>query len=271
MTDYYAYWGLKQPPFTLTPDPAKLFLSKQHSECLLRLKYAVTSNKGGALLISQNAGDGKTSVLNLLTAELAREYPDIYKTAFVSHPTLTPRQMIAEIARQTGCDIRRRDKMRTLNDFRDYLSELAKQNMRALVIVDEGQMLARRPDVLDELRILLNFCVEDRFLLSFVLSGQLPLEKAVRSMPEFWQRLPVRFFLASHPGRTFTGRVERVAPAAELIDDKNVVMVRVRPDRIDVPLKPNIEARAKIACGQHVLGYVWFREVIHFFQTRVLF
>ena len=85
------------------------------------------------------------------------------------------------------------------------------------------------------------------------------------------ETLAVRFFLASHPGRTFTGRVERVAPAAELIDDKNVVMVRVRPDRIDVPLKPNIEARAKIACGQHVLGYVWFREVIHFFQTRVLF
>ena len=64
-----------------------------------------------------------------------------------------------------------------------------------LVIVDEGQMLSHRPDLLQELRILLNFCVSDSFLVSFVLSGQRPLETAVRQMPEFWQRLPVRFFL----------------------------------------------------------------------------
>ena len=193
--DYYAYWGLNGPPFTLTPDPTKLYMSPRHTECLLRLKYAVTTNKGGALLVSQNAGDGKTSVLKKLVAELEIEHPNQYRVAFVSHPTLTPRQMIQEIARQTGCDIHRRDKMRTLNEFRDFLTELNLKDQRALVIVDEGQMLARRPDVLDELRTLLNFCVGDRFLLSFILSGQRPLEGAIRSMPEFWQRLPVRFFL----------------------------------------------------------------------------
>jgi len=195
--DYYAYWGLKSPPFALTPDPTKLFLGRRHSECLLRLKYAVTTNKGGALLVSENAGDGKTSVLKLLTSELDQENPGVYHTAFVSHPTLTPRQMITEIARQTGCDIRRRDKMRTLNEFRDYLEELAAKGHRALVIVDEGQMLARRPDVLDELRTLLNFCAGEKFLLSFILSGQRPLEAAIRNMPEFWQRLPVRYFLSN--------------------------------------------------------------------------
>jgi len=195
--DYYAYWGLNGPPFTLTPDPSKLYMSRRHTECLLRLKYAVTTNKGGALLVSQNAGDGKTSVLKKLVEELEAEYPEQYRVAFVSHPTLTPRQMIQEIARQTGCEIRRRDKMRTLNEFQEYLLELGRRGKRALVIVDEGQMLVRRPDVLDELRTLLNFCVGDRFLLSFILSGQRPLERAIRSMPEFWQRLPVRFFLGN--------------------------------------------------------------------------
>jgi len=193
--DYYGYWGLERPPFTLTPDPSKLYMSRRHTECLLRLKYAVNTNKGGALLISQNAGDGKTSVLKRLVSDLESERPGEYRVAFVSHPTLTPRQMIQEISRQTGCEIKRRDKMRTVNDFRDYLTFLYENNQRALVIVDEGQMLARRPDVLDELRTLLNFCVGDRFLLSFILSGQRPLEGAIRAMPEFWQRLPVRFFL----------------------------------------------------------------------------
>jgi len=195
--DYYSYWGLKEPPFSMTPDPKRLYMSKQHSECLLRLKYAVTSNKGGSLLISENAGDGKTSVLKLLMAQLEAENPGRYRTAFISHPTLTPRQMISQIALQTGCQILCRDKMKTLNEFRGYLETIAAAGQSAVVVVDEGQMLARRPDVLDELRILLNFCVEDRFLLSFILSGQRPLEKAVRVMPEFWQRLPVRFFLGN--------------------------------------------------------------------------
>ncbi len=56
-------------------------------------------------------------------------------------------------------------------------------------------MLKDRPDILGELRILLNFCVSDAFLLTFVFSGQKPLDGVLREMPEFWQRLPVRFFL----------------------------------------------------------------------------
>jgi hypothetical protein len=56
-------------------------------------------------------------------------------------------------------------------------------------------MLEHRPDILQELRILLNFCSGDSFLLSFILSGQAALERMIRSMPEFWQRMSVRFFL----------------------------------------------------------------------------
>ena len=54
--DYLNYWGMTKPPFSLTPDPEMLYLSSQHSECLMRLKYAVFSHKGGALLVSDEAG-----------------------------------------------------------------------------------------------------------------------------------------------------------------------------------------------------------------------
>ena len=64
--DYIDYWALTRPPFALAPCPENLFLSKQHRECLLRLKFAVLAGKGGALLISENAGDGKTTVLRRL-------------------------------------------------------------------------------------------------------------------------------------------------------------------------------------------------------------
>jgi type II secretory pathway predicted ATPase ExeA len=195
LAEYLSYWGVRKAPFSLSPDPEMLYLGPHHSEALLRLKYGVLSEKGGVLLISENAGDGKTSLLRRLVAELEPEHPSGLRTAFVDHPTLTVNQMIAEIARQLGVSRVRKEKVDNLNALRVTLSELHRAGARALVIVDEGQMLAHRPDLLQELRILLNFCVSDSFLVSFVLAGQRPLEAAVRQMPEFWQRLPVRFFL----------------------------------------------------------------------------
>ena len=196
LLDYHKYWGLTSAPFSLTPDPNHLYMSKQHRECLLRLKYGIMANKGGALLISENAGDGKTSVLRKLVADLTAEGPDV-KVAFIDHPTLTPCQMIQEMARQLGVEKPSRSKVSALNQLREYLTDRHNAGGSSVVIVDEGQMLAHRPDILQELRILLNFCLSDSFLLSFILSGQRPLEGVMRAMPEFWQRLPVRFFLGN--------------------------------------------------------------------------
>lgn len=196
MTDeYLTYWGLQRIPFSLAPDPEMLYLSNQHRECLMRLKYAIQSNKGGALLVSDHAGDGKTSVLARLCQEMEAEYGQKMKIVFIDHPTLTPTQMIGEIARQLGAPKKYRDKVRSLNQLRDQLQSLHQTGHKSIVIVDEGHMLSHRLDLLQELRILLNFCVADTFLLTFIFSGQKPLEGLVRNMPEFWQRLPVRFFL----------------------------------------------------------------------------
>ncbi|UCE19159.1 MAG: AAA family ATPase [Gemmatimonadota bacterium] len=192
---YLTYWGLDKIPFSLTPDPEMLYLSSQHRECLLRLKYAIQSNKGGALLVSDHAGDGKTSVLSRLCQDMETEYGEKIKLVFIDHPTLTPTQLISELARQLGSLQKIRDKVDALNQLREQLQSYHDAGFKTVVIVDEGQMLSHRLDLLQELRILLNFCVAEAFLLTFIFSGQKPLEGIVRSMPEFWQRLPVRFFL----------------------------------------------------------------------------
>lgn len=192
--EYLRYWGLSTSPFSLTPDPEMLFLSTQHKECLLRLKYAVVSNKGGALLVSENAGDGKTTVLARLVHDLRKEYDNKLRAVFIDHPTLTPNQMIVEIARQLGVT-GHQEKVTILNELRELLKKLHGDGYKTLVMIDEGQMLSHRPDLLQELRILLNFYISDSFLLTCIFSGQKPLEGALMGMPEFWQRLPVRFFL----------------------------------------------------------------------------
>lgn len=201
LAEYLSYWGFQRSPFSLSPDPDMLYPSAQHQEALLRLKYGVMSNKGGVLLVSENAGDGKTSILRRLVTDLEAEYEGRIRIAFIDHPTLTVNQMVAEIARQLGVARVRKEKIDNLNALRVKLQAFHEAGTRCAVIVDEGQMLAHKPDILQELRILLNFCVSDAFLLSFVLSGQKPLEEAVKRMPEFWQRLPVRFFLKNLDAR----------------------------------------------------------------------
>jgi len=186
---------MSKPPFSLTPDPEMLYLSGQHSECLMRLKYAIFSHKGGALLVSDTAGNGKTSVLARLKNDLNDYYSGRVKVVFIDHPTLTPIEIIGEIAHQLGAELNTTEKIRALNHLRDRLFSLYNENIKVVVIVDEGQMLKDRADLLGELRILLNFCVADAFLLTFIFSGQKPLDTILREMPEFWQRLPVRFFL----------------------------------------------------------------------------
>ncbi len=194
---YLEYWSLNTPPFSLTPDPEMLYLSNQHRECLMRLKFAILSNKGGALVVSDDAGAGKTSVLNKLSSELRSDETEEYRVIFIDHPTMTASQMIREIARQTGVEKPSRDKITNLNKIKEKLTAMRADGGRCVLIIDEGQMLAGRPDILQELRILLNLCVPEAFLLTFIFSGQKPLEKAIRKMPEFWQRLPVRFFLGN--------------------------------------------------------------------------
>jgi len=199
---YLEYWGLTEAPFSLAPNPGMFYLSDQHRECLMRLKFAIHSGKGGALLISENAGNGKTTTLNLLMRELSADTGK-YRIAYLDYPTMTPEQMIGEVSRQIGVGEVSGDKVKDMNALRDILRSNHIRGLKNLVIVDEGQMMADRPELLQEFRILLNCCSSGEFLLSFILSGQAPLEPAVRAMPEFWQRLPVRFFLKDlHPADT---------------------------------------------------------------------
>lgn len=193
---YLRYWNLDRYPFALAPDPSMIYMSKQHQECLVRLKFAVVSGKGGSLLISENAGDGKTTLLNKFMQTIEEDVGTDVRIAFLDHPTLSVNEMLGEIARQFGvADFNVNDKISILNNMRQRLIELNNSDVKCIVVIDEGQMLAHNPEMLQELRILMNLVQHGRFLLSFILSGQKPLEPAIRNMPEFWQRLPVRFFL----------------------------------------------------------------------------
>jgi len=191
---YIEYWGLKRHPFLLAPDSHMMFMAGQYFECLERLKYAVNTQKGGVLIVSEDAGLGKTTILLKLIEEMKRQYGETFRYAFVDHPTLDPSQMISYIAGSISGLTPKQDKLRNMIILKDVLIEIKKQGGKAIIIVDEGQMLCGKHDVLQELRVLINLNYDNNYLHTFILSGQKPLWEEIKGMPEFWQRLPVRYY-----------------------------------------------------------------------------
>jgi type II secretory pathway predicted ATPase ExeA len=193
--EYLEYWGLNRSPYQLAPDEDMMYLGGQYYECFERLLYAVNTNKGGVLLVSEEAGLGKTTLLLKLISELSEEHGELYRYSFLDHPTLTTAQVVSHIAAGITGTRPDDDKFKNLMAMKETLIDLKKSGGKATVIVDEAHMLCDRKEVLQELRMLLNLTYDRQYLITVILSGQKPLWDTVKTIPEFWQRLPVKYYL----------------------------------------------------------------------------
>jgi general secretion pathway protein A len=194
--EYLDYWGLQRDPFHLAPDNEMLYLGGQYYECFERLLYAVNTNKGGALLVSEEAGLGKTTILLKLVAEMRWNLGEDFRVAFIDHPTLTIAQLMSQISSSLLLSEPQSDKFFNLGKMKEQLIQLKMAGGKAVVVIDEAHALCGRPEVFQDLRMLLNLTYEKEYLLTLILSGQKPLWGAMKGIPEFWQRLPVKYYLA---------------------------------------------------------------------------
>ena len=192
--EYVEYWGLARHPFLMAPDSRMMCVTGQYYECLERVKYAINTSKGGVLIVSEDAGLGKTTLLLKLIDDMKEKYRDAFRYAYIDHPTLSASQMIAQITGEISGVQVGDDKLKNLNLLKETLIYVKEQGGKSIIIVDEGQLLCEAPDVLQELRILINLTYNNEYLHTFILSGQRALWYTVKNMPEFWQRLPVRFY-----------------------------------------------------------------------------
>ena len=192
--EYIKYWGLTQHPFLLAPDGNMMCVTGQYFECYEWLKYAIDTNKGGVLIVSEDAGLGKTTILFKLIDELKEKYGTNFKYAYIDHPTLTASQMIEQITASITGQIPSDDKLKNLMHLKESLIETKKEGGKNIIIVDEGQMLCNAHDVLQELRALINLTYNNEYLHTFIISGQKALWNTLQDIPEFWQRLPVRYY-----------------------------------------------------------------------------
>ena len=172
MTTWWGHFGLREPPFGLTPDTSFFFPALPHQEAHETLLYALGAGEG-FLVVEGEVGTGKT----LLLRRLLNTLPHRWQAAFVPNPGLDPRGLYAAVANEFGvpADGTSEDLLHRLE--RHFIA-LAQQDRQPVVLIDEAQALPA--DTLEAVRLLTNLETEKRKLLQVVLFGQPELMARLR-------------------------------------------------------------------------------------------
>lgn len=188
---YWENFGFKEPPFALTPNPAFLFLSTPHQEAFAHLLFAL-ENRAGFIELSGEVGTGKTTIIRTLLNQLD---PEIYRTALIFNPTISPLGLLKEVNAEFGlacAGTEMRDLHQALNAF---LLEENRAGRIVVLVIDEAQNLS--VEVLEHIRLISNLETDSAKLIQIVLVGQPELKSllAREELRQLDQRITVRYHL----------------------------------------------------------------------------
>jgi general secretion pathway protein A len=193
---YESFFGLRQAPFTIAPDPRYLFLSERHREALAHLLYGLEGG-GGFVLLSGEIGAGKTT----LCRAFLEQVPEHTHVAYVFNPKLDAVELLQTICGKFGVPVPPgpgheaptiKDHIDALNTF---LLRVHAEGGHSVLIIDEAQNLSA--DVLEQLRLLTNLETAERKLLQIILIGQPELRGMVArpELEQLAQRVIARYHL----------------------------------------------------------------------------
>ncbi len=187
---YESFFGLKDLPFRLTPDPAYLFMSGKHREAFAHLLYGVNEGSG-FVAVTGEVGAGKTTLLRALL----RETGEKVVVTYIVNPVLTSTELLQTINAELGLPSSSTSRKELIEDLHRFLRDTAAAGGRTVVIVDEAQNLD--PVVLEQLRLLSNLETETEKLIQIVLVGQPELRKLLErhDLRQLNQRVTVRWHL----------------------------------------------------------------------------
>ena len=187
---YEAYWELTEPPFDNSPNPKFFYLSPEHDEALIRLMYALRQRKGCALLTGEY-GCGKTTLSRALIQRVEAER---YEIGLLTNPSWTATDLLREVLYQLGIESQGTTKTDLLHQLNDVFFRNFQAGRDTVIIVDEAQLIDDDA-VFEELRLLLNFQTDDRFLVTLLLIGSPELAAKVRRLKHLDQRIAIRYHL----------------------------------------------------------------------------
>lgn len=195
---YEQYWHLKEKPFQNTPDPRFLYLAPQYEDALMKLTYVVAQGLGCGMLTG-SFGCGKTLLAQVIMRDLGR---DKFCTAYINNPlVLEPAEIIRTIVRSLVPQPLPNKKTEILIDpLLENLQNILINNIRDgkenLIIIDEAHTIEDMR-IFEQLRLMLNFQTQSRFLLTLLILGQPELEEKINAIKPLAQRVPIRCTLGT--------------------------------------------------------------------------
>jgi general secretion pathway protein A len=190
--NYLDFYELSQEPFSNAPVSRFYYSSAQHAQALMRLMHAVSQMKGLAVLVG-DIGAGKTTLARRMLDNLPE---DEYEAALlvIIHSGIDAHWLLRRIALQLGVENPADEKLTLLSQLYQRLVRIYESGKKAVVLIDEAQMLASR-EIMEEFRGLLNLEVPERKLLSFVFFGLPDIEENLKLDPPLAQRVALRYRL----------------------------------------------------------------------------
>ena len=189
---YESFYGLKEKPFDLHPDPDYLYMSRGHENVYTHLEYAIAENKG-FVIVTGEIGSGKTTLINFLLTKIRQDI----EVGLISNTSLTPEQFIMMICEEfeVSMDGSGQDKAKMLGLFHGFLLEQFAEKKRVILIIDEAQNLTL--EALEEVRMLSNLEAEKHHLIQIILVGQpeLKYKLQLKDLEQFAQRVTVHCHL----------------------------------------------------------------------------
>ena len=187
---YESFYGLKEKPFNLTPDPDYLYMSPGHENAYTHLEYAIQESKG-FVVVTGEVGSGKTTLINYLL----RKIPQAIHVGIINNTFVDPQELLKMICHEFEIQFEDSDKTVLLTRLYGYLLEQYSKRERVVLIIDEAQNLSEK--TLEEIRMLSNLESEKHHLIQMILVGQPQLKEKLqrKSLEQFVQRVTVNCHL----------------------------------------------------------------------------
>lgn len=188
---YSSFFGFKEKPFTITPNPRFIFLSKNHKEAFAHLLYGIDTH-AGFIELTGEVGTGKTTVLRSLLNQLDS---DTYRTALIFNPSLSAIELLQNINHEYGIPCEVQNNSPLLHSLNHFLLQQNAEGRTVVLVIDEAQNLD--PQVLEQIRLISNLETEKDKLIQIVLVGQPELREKLKKseLRQLSQRITVRYHL----------------------------------------------------------------------------
>ena len=189
---YTDHFKFAREPFSNAPNDEFYFDSDQHNQALLRLKYSVDSDKGLAVLVG-GVGTGKTTLARRMLDDLPYEKYESSLLVMI-HSAITPEWIMSRICTQLGVKNPDLNPLKMLKQLYERLLDIEKEGRKAVVLIDEAQMLQTQ-ELMEEFRGLLNLEIPDKKLLNIIFFGLPELDNVMKLDPPLAQRVAFKYTL----------------------------------------------------------------------------